>query len=251
MAYSEVYIDNDLSKLKTLLDTLVTNGIVGAVDKDDTGTYPVFKMYVDAEKTTEFFRLAQAQGQESTYTKYYMKATGSDGSYLDATNPVSAGNNCVQNYKIVYGYASEFGVYLTATMDTPNGAVRTAYGVIITKNQAGAPIAIFANNTNVGELYNPPPEDQIKTNLNTEYVVAPTDKSPLATLPRTAPTVRTQTVLSPFFSCPEAGHTSYTPHAGRILAGGLASLVTNARLTEITFDSGTWITNGYWALKVG
>lgn len=250
MAYTETYINNDMSKLKTVLDTLVTNGIAGAVDKDDTGTYPVFKLYVDAEKTQEFFRITQAQGQDSGTVKYTAKATCSDGNYLTATGAVASANSHIHGYTILYGYSCENGVFLQVQMNGGQGFTAIGYCIIITKNQEDSPVVIFSNNTVTGVSYDPPPADQIKTNLNTEHIVAYTDKAPLSTLSRTAPAARGQTVLSPFFSCPETGSASYTPYAGRVLAGGLASLVTDARLTEITFGSGTWITNGYWALKV-
>ena len=113
MAYSEVYIDNDLSKLKTVLDTLVTNGIVGAVDKDDTGSYPIFKLYADAEKTTEVFRITQSQGYSSGRV-YTFKATAADGSYLDSTlaHTETSGHGLC-GYRIMYGYSCENGVFVT------------------------------------------------------------------------------------------------------------------------------------------
>ena len=248
MAYSEVYIDNDLSKLKTLLDTLVTNGIVGALDYDTSGTYPIFKFYADAEKTTDVFRIEQTSGYSSGRC-YKFKATAADGNYLDSTlEHAETSGHGLCGYNVMYGYSCENGVFVTFNpLATLDGTMAYCYAcVIITKNQDGKPVFVWINSSATGFV-----ENQIKTNMNTEYIVASTDKAPLSTLSRTAPASRAQTVLSPFFSCPETGAASYTPYAGRILAGGLSSLVTNPRLTEITFDSGTWITNGYWALKVG
>lgn len=248
MAYSEVYINNDLSKLKTLLDTLVTNGIVGALDYDTSGTYPIFKFYADAEKTTEVFRIEQLLGYNNG-RKYKFKATAADGSYLDSTATVSTSStNDLNGYWFKYGYSSENGVFITMDCATSNGGDKgyVYLLLIITKNQDGKPVFVWIDNTSTSMN-----NSQITTNLGTEYIVCSTDKAPLSTLSRTAPAERAQTVLSPFFSCPETGNASYTPYAGRILAGGLSSLVTNARLTEITFDSGTWVTNGYWAMKVG
>lgn len=246
MAYTETYIDNDLSKLKTVLDTLVTNGIVGALDYDTSGTLPIFKFYADAEKTTEVFRIAQVDGQNGA-KNYYFKATAADGNYLDSTPVVTVYGSAtsLNGYWFKYGYASEFGVFVT--IDGASGAsgdIGTPLLLfIITKNQEGKPVFVWIDCANASNT--------IATNLNTEYIVTSNDKAPLSTLSRVAPVARSQTVLSPFFSCSETGHASYTPFAGRILAGGISNLVTNARLSEILFDSAIWITNGYWALKVG
>ena len=244
MAYTEMYINNDLSKLNTVLNTLVTNGIVGALDYDTSGTYPIFKFYADAEKTTEIFRIEQVAGHGSA-KRYNFKATAADGNYLESTAEVFTGNYTGLNgYWFKYGYSGENGVFITmdgaSSSYGDSGAVMLLF--IITKNQAGKPVFVWINNNNVNNT--------ITTNINTEYIVASTDKAPLSTLSRTAPATRTQTVLSPFFSCSETGAASYTPHAGRILAGGLASLVTNSRLVEITLNNKTYITNGYWALQV-
>lgn len=248
MAYTETYINNDLSKLNTVLDTLVTNGIVGAVDYDTSGTYPIFKLYADAEKTTEVFRIEQTGGYSSGRC-YKFKATAADGNYLDSTlaHAETSGHGLC-GYRIMYGYSCENGVFVTfnplATAE--EGTMAYCYAcVIITKNQADKPVFVWINSSATSFT-----ENQIKTNMNTEYIIASNDKAPLTTLSRTAPATRTQTVLSPFFSCSESGNASYTPYAGRILAGGLASLVTNPRLVEITLNNKTYVTNGYWALQV-
>ena len=250
MAYSELQINNDWTKLSTVLNTLVTNNIVGAVDVDTSGSQPVITIYAEEAKTTELFKITMTAKYDKVFT---FKATASDGNYLDCTNAVwgSVSSDHVIGYRFSYGYASENGVFFTIEATVGNDIWGVACGLIITKNQNGDPVFIWTNNTKNDCATKAAIETQLLTNMNTEYIVASTDKAPLATLSRTAPASRAQTVLSPFFSCPETGNASYTPYAGRILAGGLASLVTNQRLTEITFDSGTWVTNGYWALKVG
>ena len=249
MAYTETQINNDWTKLGTVLNTLVTNNIVGAVDVDTSGSQPVITIYKEAAKTTEIFKITMTASYDKVFT---FKATCADGTYLDSTeykyNSVSSDN--IIGYRFSYGYSGENGVFITIEATVGNGVWGVACGLIITKNQNGDPVFIWTNNTQNCST-KAAIETQLLANMNTEYIVASTDKAPLTTLSRTAPASRAQTVLSPFFSCPETGAASYTPYAGRILAGGLSSLVTNPRLTEITFDSGTWITNGYWALKVG
>lgn len=249
MAYTETQINNDWTKMATVLGTLVTNGIVGAVDVDTSGSQPVITIYKEAAKTTELFKITMTSSYDKVFT---FKATASDGNYLDSTeykyNTVSAGN--IIGYRFSYGYASEFGVYFTIEATVGNNTWGVSCGLIITKNQDGDPVFIWTNNTE-NAATKAAVEAQLLLNLNTEYIVCSTDKAPLATLSRSAPAARSQTVLSPFFSCSETGHASYTPFAGRILAGGISNLVTNARLSEILFDSAIWITNGYWAMKVG
>lgn len=250
MAYTETQINNDWTKLSTVLSTLVTNGIVGAVDVDTSGSQPVITIYKEAEKTTELFKITMTVKYDKVFT---FKATASDGNYLNCTNAVwgtiDAGH--IIGYRFSYGYASESGVFFTIEATVGNDQWAVAYTLIITKNQEGAPVFVFTNNTKNDCATTAAVEAQLLLNLNTEYIVCSTDKAPLATLSRSAPAARSQTVLSPFFSCSETGHASYTPFAGRVLAGGISNLVTNARLSEILFDSAIWITNGYWALKVG
>ena len=65
--YTQVHINNDMSKLNKLLQTLVTNGIVGAVDYDDSGEYAVFTLYKEAAKTTEIFKITQSAGTSYTF----------------------------------------------------------------------------------------------------------------------------------------------------------------------------------------
>lgn len=249
MAYSELQINNDWTKLNTVLGTLVTNEIVGAVDVVTSGSQPVITIYKEAAKTTEIFKITMTAKSDKVFT---FKATCAGGTYLDSTNAVwsTIDSGHVLGYRFSYGYSCENGVFITIEATIGNNTWGVACGLLITKNQAGDPVFVWTNNTKNDCATKAAIETQLLTNMNTEYIVCSTDSGTLSTLARTAPATRTQTVLSPFFSCPEAGHTSYTPNAGRILAGGLSSLVTNPRLSEIAFDESTWLTNGYWALRV-
>lgn len=243
--YTQTYINNDMSKLNTVLQTLVTNGIVGAVDYDSSGTYAVFTFYADAEKTTEVFRITQQQGGDTTTVKYTFKATASDGTVLSTTDAVSSSG--VTGYIMMYGYATSSGV-LIGLYNTTSGSFSTDMRewFCITKNQDDNPVFIWTNNTSTANG-----QEYILTTMNTEYIVASTDVAPLTTVPRLAPVLKNQTVISPFFSCSAAGEISYTPDAGRVLAGGMNSFIYDQTAHEITFEGATWLTNGYWALKVG
>lgn len=248
--YSQVYINNDMSKLNTVLQTLVTNGIVGAVDYDSSGTYAVFKIYADAEKTTEVFRITQSVGQNPC-VKYTFKATASDESTLESTASVTTNNaSQINGYLFRYGYACANGVMLSILPVSVNiGAFSYVYmWLMITRNQEGAPVFIWTNNTATSAPTN---GDQILTNINTEYIVAASDVAPLDTVSRTMPSARNQAVLTPFFTCCDANAVSYTPNAGRFLACDLHRFIYNSMAHEITFDGAIWLTNGYWVLKVG
>ena len=248
--YTQTYINNDMSKLNTVLQTLVTNGIVGAVDYDDSGTYAVFTIYADAEKTTEVFRITQSAGYGGGAYKYTFMATASDGTTLSSTGVITAatGTTYVYGYTFEYGYATANGIMVSVlAKNTYNGTAQfTSFWFMITKNESGKPVFIWTNNANVNGAF----LDQIKTNMNTEYIIASSDVAPLATASRSTPSNRNQTVLSPFYSCCDTGETSYTPDAGRILAGTMNDFIYSYAAHEITFDNSTWLTNGYWAIRV-
>ena len=246
--YTQTYINNDMSKLNTVLQTLVTNGIVGAVDYDSSGTYAVFKIYADAEKTTEVFRITQAQGSSGGLYKYTLQATASDAATLSSTGAVESGSG-TGGYIIRYGYACSYGVLLSVDGVTGYGNnPYTYFWVLITKNQNGDPVFVWTNGISSTSSNR---DTQILTNMNTEYIVASSDVAPLGTVSRLAPTVRNQMQIAPFVTCCAAGDVSYTPDAGRVLTGDLNELIYNPIAHEITFDGATWLTNGYWVLKVG
>lgn len=246
--YTQTYINNDMSKLNTVLQTLVTNGIVGAVDYDSSGTYPVFKLYADAEKTTEVFRITQAQGYAAGYVKYTFTATASDGTTLTSTGTITTASATAQirGYIFMYGYVCANGVMLGLNSVNGNAVNIPIMWLMITKNQNDVPVFVWTNNASTSV-----DASQILTAMNTEYIVASSDVAPLTTVPRIAPVSKNQTVISPFFSCSAAGETSYTPNAGRVIAGNMNSYIYDQVAHEISFDGATWLTNGYWALKVG
>ena len=245
--YTQTYINNDMSKLNTVLQTLVTNGIVGAVDYDSSGEYAVFTFYADAEKTTEVFRITQ--GTKSGYVtyRYTFTATAADGATLSSTADGSNGSS-INNYIIMYGYSCANGIMIGLNGYSSNSSLNVpVLWFIITKNQNGAPVFIWTNQPSTGSLT----KEMILTTMNTEYIVASTDVAPLGTVSRVAPAVRNQVQIAPFVTCCAAGDISYTPDAGRVIAGDMNSYLYDPVAHEINFASATWLTNGYWALKVG
>ena len=255
MSYTQMSVDNDMSKLNTVFQTLVTNGIVGAVDYDSSGSYAVFTFYADAGKTTEIFRMTQSQSNSYVNgVKYTYRAAAADGTEMVIANPADTTQHSadtgsrIRKYNILRGYACENGVFILVGAGDNTASYWMSHSFIITRNQAGAPVFILTNHqtalTSTGV-------NDVKTNMNTEYIIAATDSAPLGSVARTAPAQREQTVLSPFFSCPDAGAVSYTPCAGRLLSGNMQELITSTRLIEMSFDNALWLTNGYWALKTG
>lgn len=236
--YTQLYINNDMSKLNTVLQTLVTNGIIGAVDYNSSGTYAVFTFYADAEKTTEVFRITQAQGASSSIT-YSFRATASDGNTLVSTPVTTSGGNSI-GFSIMYGYATSNGVLVMA-----ESLNRAGYGFwfCITKNQNGEPTFIWTNRANAN--------DAVETNMNTEYIVAASDVAPIGTVSRLAPVTRNQTVIAPFTSWCDEETISCTSNAGRVIAGNMNQFIHDQRAHIITLSGVTYITNGYWVLKVG
>ena len=244
--YTQTYINNDMSKLNTVLQTLVTNGIVGAVDYDSSGAYAVFKIYVDAAQTKEVFRITQAAGYNASYRKYTFTATASDGTVLSTTGNVPAN---VGGYNILYGYATSNGILVSIGNVIDSGSTPSSMRLwfCATKNQNGDPVFIWVNEPSGASVSTM----QILTNMNTEYIVASTDVAPLGTVSRVAPVVRNQVQIAPFVTCCAAGDISYTPDAGRVIAGDMNSYLYDPVAHEINFAGATWLTNGYWALKVG
>lgn len=242
--YTQVYINNDMAKLNIVLQTLVTNGIVGAIEYTQD-TYATFTFYADAEKTTEVFRITQAQGGISSTVKYTFKATASDGTSLSTTD--AANSSGVTGYIMRYGYATSGGV-LIGLYNTAGGSYSTDMRewFCITKNQDGNPVFIWTNNTSTSNG-----RDHILTTMNTEYIVASSDVAPLTTVSRLAPTYQKQTLISPFFSCCNSETVSYTPNAGRILAGDISNFIYDEICHVIVINGVTYLTNGYWVLKVG
>ena len=245
--YTQTYINNDMSKLNTVLQTLVTNGIVGAVDYDSSGTYAVFTLYADAEKTTEIFRITQGTKTGYVALRYTFTATTSSGETISTTADGSTGSS-ISNYIIMYGFACANGVMIGLNGYSQTGSQNLPIlWFMITKNQNDDPVFIWTNQPSTGNLS----RDMILTTMNTEYIVASSDVAPLSTVSRLAPTVRNQMQIAPFVTCCAAGETSYTPVAGRVLAGDINEFIYNPIAHEITFDGATWLTNGYWTLKVG
>lgn len=249
--YTQLYINNDMSKLNTILQTLVTNGIVGAVDYDSSGTYPVFKLYADAEKTTEVFRITQAQGYSAGYVKYTFTATASDGTLLSSTGAVDSGYKGA-GFAFMYGYSCPNGVMIGLNVVTISGSNSFPNSwLIITKNQNDVPVFIWTNNPSASGSTTEATKNNILSNMNTEYIVAASDVAPLSTFPRLAPAVRNQIQIAPFVTSCGSSETSYTPNAGRILGGNMNQFIYDATAHEISFDGAAWLTNGYWTLKVG
>ena len=250
MDYTQTYIGNDMSKLNTVLQTLVTNGIVGAVDYDSSGNYAVFKIYADAEKTTEVFRITQSAGYGGiTYANTYtFMATASDSTQISSSPAIgnSSGVNYVYGYTFEYGYATANGIMISVACRGSDQSPYTSLWIMVAKNESGKPVFIWTNNANAqGKNV-----DQIKTNMNTEYIVASSDVTPLNAVSRTTPANKNQFVVSPFFSCCATEETSYTPDAGRSLAGNLSAFFIDSLAHIIVLNGVTYLTNGYWVLKI-
>lgn len=236
--YTEIYINNDMSKLNTVLQTLATNGIVGAVDYDSSGTYAVFTFYADAEKTTEVFRITQQKGygSGSSSINYTFIATASDGTTMSTTPAVSSS---YPGFNIRYGYTTVNGILVM--IESLNTAGNGLW-FCITKNQNGDPTFIWTSRASVN--------DTVETNMNTEYIVAASDVAPIGTVSRLAPVTKNQTVIAPFTSWCDEETISCTSNAGRVIAGNMNQFIHDQRAHIITLSGVTYITNGYWVLKV-
>lgn len=247
MPYSSIFVDGDFTKLKQGFDTLVDNGIVGSVVLDTSGSYPVITLYTDSESTTEFFKIEAAASGYNNGTKYTLTATNSDGNTVSHTTAVTNDNTKIYNYKFGTLYTCENGVMFNCSGTSQSGTY-LRFWIIITSNQDGSPVVVW-NTTSTTAT-----EAEIKTLMNTEFILCASDTGLAGTncqISRTAPAYRDQTVISPFFANSSAGTTSYTPNAGRIIAGNVNNLILWNKPAQISFGGALWLTNGYWAFKVG
>lgn len=257
MAYSQVYTNNNATKIKAVFDTLVDNGIVGAVEADTSGTYPVYKIYEDAEKQHEFFRITQSLGNSDvTGMKFEYRFTVSDGTYktdtpgLNNTIPSTSTGHRLRMQNIMRCYTCSNGIWVLIFggdyyNSTQGQTWWLSQSFIITSNDSGSPTIIYCGNTDVSNC----DSTIMRDNANTQWVLAYSDTAPLNQVVNYSPYQREQIVFTPFFTCNAPQTTSFTPNAGRITAGNIGDLVTNGWLVEVEFGGALWLTNGYWMLK--
>lgn len=245
----------DTAAVNTVFQTLVTNGIVGAVEYSVTSTwisYATFVFYEDQEKTKEFFRIQQSQGRNPS-SPYFHKmwtytATGSDGSTFTTNDPsAGSGAGSIDAYWYRYAYSCENGVLIGVNASHVDNFTGTPiYWILITSNNNGKPVAVWCESTS--NEYAP---SRVATDMNTEYVICSSDVAPLNSVTRHTPQDRNQTVVSPFFTNSGSGEISYTPNAGRLLACNFHDFILTEKAHEIIMDGNIYLTNGYWVLKVG
>ena len=249
MAYSEVLISNDFDKLKTVLNSLVTNGIIGAVgDVEWSDNRPNITVYTDSGKTKPFFYIKGKKALESTLTTFDYEFTDATGRTLPKSVP--SVNNQVEgfrDYSMSRGYMTDYGVVITVIGKRVNTWVMS-HVIMITKNQNNVPVVVFTVPAAAG---NTTTLDYVYTTMNTEYAFASDDTESLDAVSRASVGYSAQTVMTPFFTRCGAGLTSYTPNAGRLLVCNFGRLLESSSFSEMTFDGAVWLTNGCWCLKAG
>ena len=249
MAYSEVYINNDFDKLKTVLDSLVTNGIVGAVgDVTWSDNKPNITVYIDSAKTKPLFYITKKTAMEASYTTFDYQFTDATGRTLLKSVPsVNSQVEGFRNYSISRGYITDYGVVIAVSGWYSTGSWVMSHAIMITKNQNNVPVVVFTVPPSASRVG----ADYVYTTMNTEYAFASDDTETLDGLTRTNVAYNAQTVITPFFTRCGAGLVSYTPNAGRLLACNFWRLLLSPTFSEMTFDGAVWLTNGCWCLKAG
>lgn len=140
-------------------------------------------------------------------------------------------NNSYDTY-FIDGYSCANGVILRygATGSTSYNAC-----LLITKtNNDAVAVVVSSSATTIPAAY------------TSFYSVAWGDTAPINAF-TTAANAQNQTMLVPFSTNANEGLQSYTPNAGFMISGQLYSL----GYGKATIGSGTYITNGYWAIKDG
>lgn len=238
--FTSVYINGDMEKLAAIFQTLETNGIVSRVEYTPpvSGTHRGLITCYDSSDN-EIFSFKY----ENQWVTYTIVGTTRAGKTMSSTGVTGT---AITGYKVYYGYACGNGILVSIAAIISSNNLIASMWLLVTKNQDGEPIFVWVNQNAASSS-----SSIVATNMNTEYTIAPDDAAPLGNVPRLAPAVRNQAVLSPFFSTCAAGDVSFSPDAGRFLACDFSGFIADLTAHEVSFEGATWLTNGYWALKVG
>ena len=236
--------------LNTVLQTLVTNGIVGAVEDDNTQQFPKYIIYADSNKTQEIFRMVGRTGGTSNDIQWTFMATSVTGDTI-SLDTVTGGSGSIAALQIACGYYTNYGVLLTGAPGHWNSSERKwedyhGFDILITTNQNGNPVFMYTVNSTT--TYDP---NNIAIDMNTGYIISPFDVAPFSKFSFVSPLERNQTVIAPLFTNCDVKTASYTPNAGRVLACDFTSAVSSLLAVTKTINGSLYYTTGYWALKIG
>lgn len=246
--YQKIYINGNETKMKEAFDTLVTIGLADHVTLEHNGSsQPVIDIY--DENNNSMFTI-------TNYTTFVGRNADGDTVTIPKTS-YSASNDSTKiwTYVLKNAFTCRNGIIFTmnAVQGGQNPGQVLSNWIMFTGNSAttgaGRPVPVMIgcgpadyNYTTDGTV--------VRNAMNIQYVSCWTDDSPMNTIPAAAPTQTNQCILVPFFTTAKVDEVSYTPYAGRFMAGNMNQLITDSEIHVISFNNARWLTNGYWALQL-
>ena len=212
MSITRTYINGDTSTLASFLES---SGLFASVTTESSTV-----TCKDADDNTLLTITKNSSGD--TITAYASSSVSKSATYYTSS----------YNTYFIEGFACANGVILRygATGTTSYNAC-----LLITKTNNNKTAIVFSSSmTTIPAAY------------TSFYAVAWGDTAPISAY-TTAANAQNQTMLVPFSTNANEGLQSYTPNAGFMISGQLYSL----GYGKATIGSGTYITNGYWAIKDG
>jgi hypothetical protein len=215
MAITRTYINGDTS---TLVSFLESSGLFDSVTAESSTI-----TCKDADNNTMLIIAPEDIGYYGNQIGVYASSSVAETIHLR--------NNSYNTY-FIDGYSCANGVILQygSTQASDYNAC-----LLITKtNNDAVAVVVSSSATTIPAAY------------TSFYAVAWGDTAPISAY-TTAANAQNQTMLVPFATNANEGAQSYTPNAGFMISGQLYSL----GYGKATIGSGTYITNGYWAIKDG
>jgi hypothetical protein len=280
-SYKEIYLyekeANHLTSMQTVYDQLITPAI------QDYNLFDHAALRIDSEsKQTSAIDIFDENnnrilifgndgvGKEISGlinrlpARYYMAQYNESGSSAIHTLPsVTDGSWVICGWQMMYGYICKNGVIINGRCYSCNSNTLGVYSnypffwVIFTMNQNRIPVGIMMRYYGSADAGSTGPlssdtrqQSEVRLLTTQEPTGCWTDASPLRTFGKAFPATRNQSVLVPFFTNSQVGQISYTPFAGRFIAGNNSSFIYDFRMHLIEFNDTQYLTNGVWAIEV-
>lgn len=282
-SYEEIYLyekeANHLTSMQTVYDQLITPAIQNynlfdhaALRTDDESKQTSAIDIFDENNNRIFVFGNDGYGItisgiiNSKPSRYYLAQYNEKGSSIIHALPSNnSGSNQICGWQMMYGYICKNGVIINGRCysGSYSGSTFRRYSsypffwVIFTINQDRIPVGIMMryyggpDDGNFGPLAgDEKQQSEVRLLTTQELTGCWTDASPIPTFGKAFPATRNQSVLVPFFTNSQVGQISYTPFAGRFIAGNNSSFIYDFRMHLIEFNDKQYLTNGVWAIEV-
>lgn len=280
-SYKEIYLyqyeSNHLTSMQQVLDKLVTplinmdNSFINHADIviEDSNKQASHINFYDTNNNVQIVFHNTGTGItinsgliNNKPAQYVITAYNEIGSVAQMiTASTNGGSNKICGWQMMYGYICKNGIIINGRCYSGSAAnsnlnTMTSYPmmwIMITRNQNNIPVVIMMCYQNIdGTTIDALEEQQsvVRSYVQNEFTGCWTDASPIPTFGKAFPATRNQSVLVPFFTNSQVGQISYTPFAGRFIAGNNSSFIYDFRMHLIEFNDKQYLTNGVWAIEV-